>query len=258
MLFVKLVGCLNADLLYWLFVDFMIAGRPPHSAHFADQCRAQYPPLPPRLCPSHDHMCTHALSHTRALRGAPNHSGLEFIRGVQEDEALFEEYAFPTTVPGADGKGGPPVVCGPHVTPQTRDEYVRRALRLRLHEFDAQMAAVRRGMARVVPMPLLCLFTPAQLEHLVCGSPDFSLDLLRSTTKYKGCAESSCYVEWFWSCMAELSLAECAMFLRFVWGRARLPRSESDFNGKNFILQVLYLSPCLLFFLEGCSLISTL
>lgn len=38
---------------------------------------------------------------------------------------------------------------------------------LRLHEFDEQVAAVREGMARVVPVPLLSLFTGYELETMV-------------------------------------------------------------------------------------------
>lgn len=37
----------------------------------------------------------------------------------------------------------------------------------RLHEFDEQVSAVREGMARVVPVPLLSLFTGYELETMV-------------------------------------------------------------------------------------------
>ena len=40
----------------------------------------------------------------------------------------------------------------------------------RLHEFDEQVSAVREGMARVVPVPLLSLFTGYELETMVSGS----------------------------------------------------------------------------------------
>lgn len=41
---------------------------------------------------------------------------------------------------------------------------------LRLHEFDEQVSAVREGMARVVPVPLLSLFTGYELETMVSES----------------------------------------------------------------------------------------
>ena len=37
----------------------------------------------------------------------------------------------------------------------------------RLHEFDEQVQWVREGMARVVPVPLLSLFTGYELETMV-------------------------------------------------------------------------------------------
>lgn len=37
----------------------------------------------------------------------------------------------------------------------------------RLHEFDDQVAAVREGMSKVVPVPLLSLFTGSELETMV-------------------------------------------------------------------------------------------
>lgn len=37
----------------------------------------------------------------------------------------------------------------------------------RLHEFDQQVCWVREGMARVIPVPLLSLFTGFELETMV-------------------------------------------------------------------------------------------
>ena len=37
----------------------------------------------------------------------------------------------------------------------------------RLHEFDEQVAWVREGMAKVIPVPLLSLFTGYELETMV-------------------------------------------------------------------------------------------
>lgn len=72
------------------------------------------------------------------------------------------------------------------ITPENRHEYVRLALDYRLHEFDAQVAAVREGLSKVVPVPLLALFSGAELETMVCGSPDIPLNLLKSVATYKG------------------------------------------------------------------------
>jgi len=55
----------------------------------------------------------------------------------------------------------------------------------RLHEFDAAVAAVREGLACVVPVPLFSLFTGFELETMVCGSPEIPIHLLKSVATYK-------------------------------------------------------------------------
>ncbi|XP_014677847.1 PREDICTED: E3 ubiquitin-protein ligase HERC2-like [Priapulus caudatus] len=109
---------------------------------------------------------------------------------------------------------------------------------LLLHEFDSQVAAVREGMARLVPVPLLSLFTGYELETMVCGSPDISITLLKSVATYKGVEACSSLVAWFWEVMEEFSNTERSLFLRFVWGRTRLPRTIADFRGRDFVLQI--------------------
>lgn len=70
------------------------------------------------------------------------------------------------------------------------------ALDYRLHEFDAQVAAVREGLSKVVPVPLLALFSGAELETMVCGSPDIPLNLLKSVATYKGICSISMFISY--------------------------------------------------------------
>lgn len=46
-------------------------------------------------------------------------------------------------------------------------------------------------------------------------------------------------VQWFWRAVEQLTPEEKSLFVRFFWGRARLPRSQEDFGGRRFILTVL-------------------
>ena len=72
------------------------------------------------------------------------------------------------------------------VTMENKSEFVKMALQYRLHEFDPAIGMIREGMARVVPVPLLSLFTGFELETMVCGSPEIPISLLKSVTTYKG------------------------------------------------------------------------
>lgn len=126
-----------------------------------------------------------------------------------------------------------------HLTLDNTQEYVRLSTQFRLHEFDLQTQALREGMAKVIPVPLLSLFTGAELETMVCGSREVSISLLKSVTSYKGIDPTAPLCRWFWEVMEDFNQTERALFLRFVWGRTRLPRTAADFKGKDFVLQVM-------------------
>ena len=111
----------------------------------------------------------------------------------------------------------------------------------RLHEFDESVGLVREGIGRVVPVPLLSLFTGPELETLVCGRPEISVNLLRSVVTYKGISHNAPLIKWFWELMEEFTDRERSLFLRFVWGRARLPRTIADFRGRDFVIQVSWI-----------------
>ncbi|KPJ06671.1 putative E3 ubiquitin-protein ligase HERC2 [Papilio machaon] len=133
-----------------------------------------------------------------------------------------------------------PSAAGHEVPLSTRfNEKKIKKVKIILHEFDEQVVAVRDGMSRVIPSPLLALFTAAELETLVCGSPDIPVQALRASATYKGIDPNAPLVQWFWEVMEELSGSERALFLRFVWGRTRLPRAPQDPRQRDFVLQVL-------------------
>ena len=143
------------------------------------------------------------------------------------------------SAPGASGREVRLHPLWGSVTAENCQEYVRLAINMRLHEFDEQVTAMREGLSRVVPVPMLSLFTGPEMETMACGSPEISIDLLKSVCSYKNISPSSRLVRWFWQVMESLNQNERTLFLRFVWGRTRLPRSPADFRGRDFVLQVL-------------------
>ncbi|XP_075155337.1 E3 ubiquitin-protein ligase HERC2 [Haematobia irritans] len=171
-------------------------------------------------------------------------AGLLCIRNMDDDPKVFSTLELPFSTSSAKGHEVPLSTRFTRITPQNRHEYVRLALNFRLHEFDEQVKAVRDGMSKVIPVPLLSLFSAAELQAMVCGSPDIPLGLLKSVATYKGGFDPNCaLVQWFWEVMEEFSNQERSLFLRFVWGRTRLPRTIADFRGRDFVLQVLEKNP---------------
>ncbi|BFG02621.1 probable E3 ubiquitin-protein ligase HERC2 [Drosophila madeirensis] len=170
-------------------------------------------------------------------------AGLLCIRNMDDDAKLFNTLELPFSTSSARGHEVPLSTRYTHISPRNRAEYVRLALSFRLHEFDEQVKAVRDGMSKVIPVPLLSLFSAAELQAMVCGSPDIPLGLLKSVATYKGFDPGSALVSWFWEVMEEFTNQERSLFLRFVWGRTRLPRTIADFRGRDFVLQVLEKNP---------------
>jgi hypothetical protein len=125
------------------------------------------------------------------------------------------------------------------VTWERRNEYVDAAIALRLNETNVQMNAVRRGLATIVPQHLLTVFTWRELEEMVCGAPTMDIELLRNMTSYKSYESSDKTIQYFWEVIASMDPIEQAAFLRFSWGRSRLPLTKSDFGREKFIITKL-------------------
>lgn len=121
-------------------------------------------------------------------------------------------------------------------------EWVTLCQRTRLHESDAQVNAMRAGLSSIIPATFWWLFTGPELESLVCGSPDLSISVLRSVTKYEGSQnESLPHVQSFWRVMESFTPAQKSQFLRFAWARTRAPKKAADFSTK-FKMQVSHVT----------------
>lgn len=101
-----------------------------------------------------------------------------------------------------------------------------------------QVAAVREGMSWIVPVPLLSLLTAKQLEQMVCGMPEISVDVLKKVVRYREVDELQQLVQWFWRTLEEFSNEERVLFMRFVSGRSRLPANTADISQRFQIMKV--------------------
>ena len=117
-----------------------------------------------------------------------------------------------------------------------RNYYCDLIEQYRFHEFDKQAAAVRRGLATIIPHRLLSLYTWDQLEVMVCGNATIDLNLLKSVTEYCSCSPTDTHIQYFWQIMTDFTEEERSSFLRFVWGRSRLPLTSQGFT-QRFKLQ---------------------
>lgn len=109
----------------------------------------------------------------------------------------------------------------------------------RRSECAVQIAAIREGLGSVVPANLMAMFTWREIEPMVCGSVTVDLAVLKKNTKYEGHARTAACVGHFWEALDSFTHEERRLFLRFVWGRSRLP-ANSDTLSQQFTIQTYY------------------
>jgi len=52
-----------------------------------------------------------------------------------------------------------------------------------LNECNDQMNSLLAGLASVVPLNLFCLYTPEEMDYLICGQPDFAISELKNNAE---------------------------------------------------------------------------
>lgn len=75
-----------------------------------------------------------------------------------------------------------------------------------------------------------------ELEEMVCGKPEIDVKLLESIAEYSSCSASDEHIRLFWQAMEEFTNEERSAFIRFTWGRSRLPLTAAGFS-QRFKLQ---------------------
>jgi len=117
------------------------------------------------------------------------------------------------------------------LTYELRHQYTDLVIKSRLHESARQIDAVRKGLDSVVPIRMLSLFSWFDLETLVCGNPHIDVEALRRHTKFTGVLSSSHpLIRHFFDALHSFNMEERQLFLRFVWGRNRLPATDADWT----------------------------
>jgi hypothetical protein len=116
------------------------------------------------------------------------------------------------------------------VTYESRAEFVDLCFAARLEESKKQVEAIRKGLNQVVPLRMLSLFNWHDLEVLVCGNPVIDVETLRRHTIFNGYTQSSNVIKYFFKALHSFNTQERQMFLRFVWGRNRLPSTDRDWS----------------------------
>ncbi|KTF85185.1 hypothetical protein cypCar_00030810 [Cyprinus carpio] len=109
---------------------------------------------------------------------------------------------------------------------ENKDVYVRAVRELRLRELQNEecMSAVRAGLGSIIPLQLLTLLSPAEVELRTCGLPDINLEFLKAHTMYQvGLMETDQHIEFFWAALEMFTQEELSKFIKFACNQERIP-----------------------------------
>jgi E3 ubiquitin-protein ligase HUWE1 len=86
----------------------------------------------------------------------------------------------------------------------------------------SQITSFLDGFYELVPVELISVFTPTELELLISGLPDIDIDDLRIHTDYHQYRVADETIQWFWNVLRGFTREEKALFLQFVTGTSKV------------------------------------
>lgn len=157
------------------------------------------------------------------------------LRGYTESELDALDLTFEITFSDPFGRvhhrelirGGASIA----VTADNREQFIDAYAQFFLVEgMSKQITAYKAGFLSVVDGNAFSLFSPEEIQLMLCGSDEnkFDPDILKSVTHYSGwptkdLAKESPVVVWLWEYLSGLSNVQRKKFLLFVTGSDRVP-----------------------------------
>ncbi|XP_062874264.1 probable E3 ubiquitin-protein ligase HECTD4 isoform X2 [Trichomycterus rosablanca] len=109
---------------------------------------------------------------------------------------------------------------------ENKDTYARalRALRLRELQNSERTSAVRAGLGSIIPLQLLTMLSPSEMELRTCGLPFINLEFLKAHTMYQvGLMETDQHIAFFWTALEMFTQEELCKFIKFACNLERIP-----------------------------------
>ena len=137
-----------------------------------------------------------------------------------EDYFTYEEEHFGNVVTKELVPNGKSI----RVTEANKAEYVQRLCNMKMTDgIHAQIESFLEGLYSLVKKEFLAIFDAKELELLIAGLHEISVEDLRDNTEYQGYAPDSDLITWFWEVLEEFSNEQRAQLLQFVTGSSKVP-----------------------------------
>ena len=131
------------------------------------------------------------------------------------DEHEFGEYGTLELKPG----GAETVV-----TEDNKVEYVHLLSEYKMTgSIKPQINSFLSGFYNIVPRNLLAIFSPEELEMILCGLDEIDCTDWRKNTQYVNFSPDDDMIQWFWEVLDTFSQEELVVLLKFITGYSRVP-----------------------------------
>ena len=109
-----------------------------------------------------------------------------------------------------------------NVNDGNKHEYVKLIAQHRMTTaIRSQIDAFLDGFYQLVPPDLITIFSPTELELLICGLPDVDIEDLYANTEYHGYQPGDEVIRWFWEAVRDFNKETRNKFLQFITGASR-------------------------------------
>jgi E3 ubiquitin-protein ligase HECTD3 len=167
--------------------------------------------------------------------------GMNYLRKAESygvDASNFEDVYGGTnfTTAGSDGALVELIPNGTNidVTFENRIEYADRVEKYRLNEVNKQIEAMIAGFKQVIPLVPISLMTWRELKGLVEGTSEVDINVLKNYTVLAGYSATDETIRYMWETLEQFNSEQKQKFLKFVWGRSRLPQSHEQLKETPF------------------------
>jgi E3 ubiquitin-protein ligase HERC2 len=87
------------------------------------------------------------------------------------------------------------------------------------------MKAIREGVDFVIPLNICAIVDSKMVEIRATGDKVLDVGKLKSITDYRNCSDRDDFIKYFWEVLEGFNMEDRSLYLKFVWGRTRLPAS---------------------------------
>ena len=113
------------------------------------------------------------------------------------------------------------------VTVENLAKFIDLSKKAKINESSHQMELIKKGFNEVLDLKICQILTWKQLEEYVCGKHKLDVNFLKENTEYREYNEKDPLIQWFWEWLNEIDDDMKIMYLKFVWGKTRLPKKEN-------------------------------